>query len=59
MTIIFIGVDIIYVVTYVFWTLPDSVKLLNTFTSALLMENTYKTQKYILSLLEIVDVTST
>ena len=47
------------VVSDVFWTHPDSVKLLNAFHIVLLMDNTYKTHKYRLLLLEIVGVTST
>jgi len=46
-------------VSDIFWTHPDSVKLLNAFSFALLMDNTYKTNKYRLLLLEIVGVTST
>jgi len=47
------------VVSDVFWTHCDSVKLLNAFHIVLLMDNTYKTNKYKLSLLEIIGVTST
>jgi len=47
------------VVSDVFWTHPDSVKLLNAFSIVLLMDSTYKTNKYRLPLLEIVGVTST
>jgi len=47
------------VVSDVFWTHPDSVKLLNAFSIVLLMDSTYKTKKYRLPLLEIVGVTST
>jgi len=47
------------VVSDVFWTHPDYVKLLNAFHIVLLMNSTYKTNKYRLSLLEIVCVTST
>jgi len=47
------------VVSDVFWTHPDSVKLLNAFSIILLMDSTYKTNKYRLPLLEIVGVTST
>jgi len=47
------------VVSDVFWANPDSVKLLNAFHIVLLTDNTYKTNKYRLSLLEIVLVTST
>jgi len=47
------------VVSDIFWTHPDSLKLLNTFSNVFLMDNTYKTNKYRLPLLEIVGVTST
>ena len=47
------------VVSDIFWTHLDSLKLLNTFSNVLLMDNTYKTNKYRLPLLEIVGVTST
>ena len=47
------------VVSDVFWTHPDSVKLLNAFHIVLLMDNIYKTNKYRLPLLEIVGVIST
>jgi len=47
------------VVSDIFWTHPDSLKLLNAFSNVLLMDNTYKTNKYRLPLLEIVGVTST
>jgi len=47
------------VVSDIFWTHPDSVKLLKAFSIVVLMDNTYKTNKYRLSLLEIVGVTST
>jgi len=43
----------------IFWTYPDSLKWLNAFSNVLLMDNTYKTNKYRLPLLEIVGVTST
>jgi len=46
------------VVSDIFWTHPDSFKLLNAFSIVLLMDNTYKTNKYRLPLLEIVGVTS-
>ena len=42
-----------------FWTHPDSMKLLNAFNIVLMMVNTYKTNRYKLPLLEIVGVTST
>ena len=47
------------VVSDMFWTHPDSVKLLNAFNIVFLMNTTYKTNKYRLPLLEIVGVTST
>jgi len=45
------------VVSDIFWTHPDSLKLLNAFSNVLLMDNTYKTNKYRLPLLKIVGVT--
>ncbi|XP_027934490.1 uncharacterized protein LOC114189955 [Vigna unguiculata] len=47
------------VVSDLFWTHPDAVKLLNSFNIVFLMDSTYKTNKYRLPLLEIVGVTST
>ena len=47
------------VVSDLFWTHPDSVKLLNAFNIVFLMDTTYKTNKYQLPLLEIVGVTYT
>jgi len=47
------------IVSDIFWTHPDSVKLLNAFSIVLLMDSTYKTNRYRLPLLEIVGVTST
>ncbi|XP_058763853.1 uncharacterized protein LOC131637287 [Vicia villosa] len=41
------------------WTHPDSIKLFNTFSTVLLLDYTYKTNKYRLSLFEMVGVTST
>src|SRR3954464_8259643 len=38
---------------------PESIKLFNIFPTVLVMDSTYKTNKYRLPLLEIVDVTST
>jgi len=52
-------VDEYEVVSNLFWTHLDVVKLLNTFNIVFLMDNTYKTNKYRLPLLEIVGVTST
>ncbi|GAU48301.1 hypothetical protein TSUD_132260 [Trifolium subterraneum] len=42
-----------------FWAHPESVKLFNTFPTVLMMDSTYKTNKYKMSLFEIVGVTST
>jgi len=47
------------VVSDIFWTHPDLVKLLNAFSIVLLMDSAYKTNKYRLPFLEIVGVTST
>jgi len=41
-----------------FFTRPDSVKLLNAFNIVLMMDNTYKTNRYRMSLLEVVGITS-
>ncbi|XP_014492146.1 uncharacterized protein LOC106754622 [Vigna radiata var. radiata] len=46
------------IVSDLFWTHPDSVHLVNSFNIVFLMDATYKTNKYRLSLLEIVGVTS-
>ena len=46
------------VVSDIFWAHPDLVKLLNAFSVVLLMDSTYKTNKYRLPLLEIVGVRS-
>ena len=46
------------VVSEIFWTHPNSLKF-NAFSNVLLMDNTYKTNKYRLPLLKIVGVTST
>jgi len=43
----------------IFWTHPDSVKLVNSFNNVILMNNMYKTNKYRRSLLEVVGITST
>lgn len=43
----------------IFWSHPDSVKLFNTFPSVLIIDSTYKTNKYRFPLLEIFGVTST
>lgn len=45
--------------SYVFWTNPTAMKLLNAFSIVFLMDSTCKTNKYRLPLLEIVGVTST
>ncbi|XP_050889208.1 uncharacterized protein LOC127094411 [Lathyrus oleraceus] len=43
----------------IFWSHPDSIKLFKTFPIVLAINSTYKTNEYKLSLLKIVDVTST
>lgn len=43
----------------IFWAHPESVKLFNTFPTVLLLDSTYKTNRYGMPLLEIVGVTST
>ncbi|KAK9148341.1 hypothetical protein Scep_007098 [Stephania cephalantha] len=47
------------VVTELFWSHPDSIKLLRCFPSVILMDCTYKTNRYRMPLLEIVGITST
>lgn len=47
------------IVQDIYWCHPDSIKLFNTFSVVLIIDPTYKTNKYRLSLLEIVGVTST
>ncbi|KAI5395113.1 hypothetical protein KIW84_061638 [Lathyrus oleraceus] len=47
------------VVREIFWAHPDSVKLSNIFPIVLVMDNTYKTNKYRQPLFEIVGMTST
>ncbi|CAK8542244.1 unnamed protein product [Lathyrus sativus] len=47
------------VIRDIFWARPDSVKLLNIFPIVLVMNNTYKTNKYRQPLFEIVGMTST
>jgi len=47
-----------YVVKYIIWSHPDSIKLLNSFPIVLICDTTCKTNKYCLSLLEIISVTS-
>jgi len=46
-------------VSDVFWAHPNSAKLFNTFSTVLVLDSTYKTNKYRLPLLEFVDNTST
>ncbi|CAK8535142.1 unnamed protein product [Lathyrus sativus] len=43
----------------IFWTHAESIKLFNRFPTVLIIDSMYKTNKYKLPLLEIVDVTST
>ncbi|XP_058746622.1 protein FAR1-RELATED SEQUENCE 5-like [Vicia villosa] len=47
------------IVADIFWTHPDSVKLLNMFSLVLIFDCTYKTNRYRLPLLDIVGVAST
>ncbi|KAJ1407064.1 MULE transposase domain [Sesbania bispinosa] len=47
------------VVRDIVWTHPDALKLLNLFFIVLIIDTTYKTNKYMLPLLEVVGVTST
>ncbi|KAJ1439897.1 MULE transposase domain [Sesbania bispinosa] len=47
------------VVRDIVWTHPDAMKLLNIFHIVLIIDTTYKTNKYKLPLLEVVGVTST
>ena len=47
------------VVRDIMWPHPNSIKLLNSFSIVLIYDTTYKTNKYRLSLLEIVGITST
>ncbi|KAI5401505.1 hypothetical protein KIW84_066106 [Lathyrus oleraceus] len=47
------------VVREIFWAHPDSIKLLNIFPIVLVMDSTYKTNKYRQPLFEIVGMTST
>lgn len=42
----------------IFWSHPDSIKMFNTFLTMLIIDSTYKTNKYRLPLLKIVGVTS-
>jgi hypothetical protein len=46
-------------VSDVFWAHPNSIKLFNTFSTVLVLDSTYKTNKYHLPLLEFVGNTST
>ncbi|XP_004498709.1 putative protein FAR1-RELATED SEQUENCE 10 [Cicer arietinum] len=43
----------------IFWAHPDAITLLNNFHIILIMDNTYKTCRYRMSLFEIIGVTST
>jgi hypothetical protein len=43
----------------ILWAHPDSVKLFNTFPTVLIMDSTYKLNKYRIPLLEVVGLTST
>ncbi|XP_050915419.1 uncharacterized protein LOC127130456 [Lathyrus oleraceus] len=45
-------------IRYIFWTHLDSIKLFIMFPTVLILDSTYKTNKYRLSLLEMVDVIS-
>ncbi|XP_014499274.1 uncharacterized protein LOC106760350 [Vigna radiata var. radiata] len=47
------------VITDLFWTYPDAMKLLNSFNVVFMMDSTYKTNRYRLPLLEIVGMTCT
>lgn len=47
------------VVRDILWTHPDAIALLKTFHIVLLIDSTYKTNKYRLPLFEIVGITST
>ena len=47
------------IVKDIFWAHPDAIKLLNLFHIVLVLDSTYKTNKYRLPLLEIVGVTPT
>lgn len=47
------------IVRDIFWSHPDSVKLFNNFPTVLIIDSTYKTNKYKLPLLEIIGATST
>jgi len=46
-------------VSDVFWAHPNSIKLFNMFSTVLVLDSTYKTNKYRLLLLEFVGNTST
>ena len=46
------------VVQDIFWTHPDSVKLVDFFNIVILMDSTCKTNKYKMSLLKVVWITS-
>jgi len=51
-------VDTLDVVKDIMWSHPDSIKLLNSFSTVFICDTTYKMNKYHLPLLEIVGVTS-
>jgi len=42
----------------IFWTQPSSLKLLNSFYIVLIMDSTYKINKYMIPLLKVVGITS-
>lgn len=46
------------IVRDIFWAYSHSIKLLNTFPTVLIIDSTYKTNKYKLPLLEMIGVTS-
>ncbi|XP_058783103.1 uncharacterized protein LOC131657758 [Vicia villosa] len=48
-----------FIVRDIFWTHSESIKLFNKFPNVLIIDSTYKTNKYLLSLLKIISVTST
>lgn len=47
------------IVRDIFWTHPDSIKLFNMFSTVLIIDSTYKTNKYKVPLLKIMGVTFT
>ncbi|PNX94134.1 protein FAR1-related sequence 5-like [Trifolium pratense] len=54
--IVILGTEIM---SDIFWAHPDSVKIFNTFPTVIIMDSTYKTNKYRLPLFEIFGLTST